>query len=141
MENGKPAKRRLTEKKLLELERRYESIFHAESLLKNFDVEVRITRKGESSPFPDKETMLIGWDEIGEFLGLHPVNVINQFGDKLRRSGTVFYKKVQRAGSKQRRRCVCSFPSLILAWCVRETLERRQREERLKLVKVLESCR
>ena len=58
---GKPkVKRRLIDDQIKILEDRYSTILHAEPSLKNFDVEVRITRKKSKSPFPDKECLMVG---------------------------------------------------------------------------------
>jgi len=139
MENETAAKR-LTDGQINAVEGLYSTILHAEPNLKNFDVEVRITRKGEPGAFPDRETMLIGWEEIGEFLGLHPVNCSLWFGKRMHEAGVVFYKKVQKPSSSQRRRFVCGFPSAILAWCIREAQRRRSKKERLQIVRLLEKC-
>jgi hypothetical protein len=99
----------------------YSTILHAEPTLKNFDVEVRITRKEEASAFPDKEEMLIGWKEIADFLGLYEITAIRLYGKSFKREGVVFYKKVKKIGHDQARRWVCTWPTLIMAWSVRKS--------------------
>jgi len=115
----------------------YQTILHAEPYLKNFDVEVRITRKREAPAFPSTETMLVGWQAIGDFLGLHRWSAIRAFSKELKESGITFKKKVvTETGGGQPRQYTCTFPSLLLAWVVRRTLLRRERQ-RQKVLRML----
>ena len=129
-------KKRLTDLQIRLVEERYETILHAEPSLRNFDVEVRITRKNEKSAFPDKEEMLIGWKEIASFLGLHEVVAIRLYKDKFKKEGVVFHKKI-RNPKGQVRRNICSYPTLLLAWSVRESQRRSDsvREGVLRLLR------
>lgn len=130
--------KKLSDEQLKIIEERYQSLLHAEPFLNNFDIEVRITRKNEKSAFPDKEMLLIGWEEIANFIGLHTVWCIERYGKKFHRDGIVFYKKARKASSGGRtRRYVCTYPSMLLAWCIRETQERRH-QERHKIANILE---
>ena len=115
----------------------FQTILHAEPYLKNFDVEVRITRKREAPAFPSKETMLVGWQAIGDFLGLHRWSAIRAFSKELRKAGVTFKKKVvTETGGGQPRQYTCTFPTLLLAWVVRRTLLRRERQ-RQKVLRML----
>jgi hypothetical protein len=136
MENETAAKR-LTGGQIGTLERLYETVLHAEPALKSFDVEVRITRKGEASAFPDREVMLIGWKEIADFMGLHEVTCVRTYGREFRRDGIVFYKKVRRRPGDQVRRFVCTWPTLIMAWSVRSSRRRRRSGSREAVLRVL----
>jgi len=125
MENETAAKR-LTDGQVRTLEGMYETILHAEPSLRNFDVEVRITRRGDRSAFPPGESMLVGWDEIGEFMGLHRDTCARTYGREFREQGIVFYKKVRRRPGAQARRFVCTWPTLVMAWSVRSSRGRRE---------------
>ena len=94
--------------------------------MKNFDVEVRITRKEEAAAFPAEEQMLVGWEEIAAFLGLNRWLCCEYFNRELSEAGVTFKKKVTtpRSGN-QPRKYVCTYPSLLLAWVVRKTLLKR----------------
>ena len=129
-------KKQLTDTQIEILEERYSTILHAEPLLKNFDVEVRITRKTDKGAFPDKEVMLVGWQEIAHFLGLHEVYCIRQYSKRFKEEGIVFYKKLKRRPEEQVRRFVCTYPTLLMAWSVRES-QRKSNRLREGLLQVL----
>jgi hypothetical protein len=121
-------------REIQEHQRSYQTIIHAEPLLRNFDVEVQITRKGDPSGFPSSEEMLIGWSEISSFLQMNSEQHIKDFwGPRLKKDGIIFHKKARKpsGGGKVRRYC-CAFPSAIIAWSIREAL-RRNKDERIRL--------
>lgn len=122
---GEEPKKRLADSQIRRLERMYEAILHAEPSLRSFDVEVRITRKGDPPAFGDREALLVGWGEIGEFMGLHQDTCARVYGREFREEGVVFHKKVRRPGATQARRFVCTWPTLVMAWSVRRSRTRR----------------
>lgn len=133
------SKQKLTKEQLKVIEQKYATVVHAEPMLRNFDIEVRVTRKGEKSAFPDREVMLVGWKEIAEFLELHEITCIKQYRAQFKRDGITFFKKISRGPGKPVRRFVCCYPSAIVAWSVREG-QKKQSELRQSIISILERC-
>ncbi len=64
------------------------------------------------------EEMLIGWEEVGEALHLHP-KTANRKRTYLLSQGLVFYRLIREPGQRTPHKRVCSYESVIKAHLVK----------------------
>jgi hypothetical protein len=110
-----------SDKQLQKIAQIYQSVLCVR--LKGFNVEVRVTRKDDKNAngFNSMERLLIGWQEIADFMQCSKWTAQVIYRDEMKKAGVLFYRRI-RIGEGRVARMACAFPSAIVAWSVRRNI-------------------